>query len=303
MTKEKVRNYCSSCDQETWHDIEGKHEYTAFFNPHFDDWLPIDRKTTEHAIVKCKGCETVSFRKTQCDYFPPIDVYHDEIDDYVEVDCSTKVDIFPKSHKGSINTAHLPDIVKNIYQETCNAYRDDSLTLAGIGFRATIEAICNDQHIKGNQLSNRINNLYNKGLLSNKDSDRLHSIRFLGNDAAHDIKQPSETELQAALFITDHLITTVYIVDKEANKLEGIIHEYEQFKKLLVKNIKNYQSGDEFPLHKYLGKEARLLNGSSTNFNKKLNEQIGTKQFKLLAFGKKEEDPKSKEKIQYYIVM
>ncbi|WP_140386550.1 DUF4145 domain-containing protein, partial [Vibrio parahaemolyticus] len=70
--------------------------------------------------------------------------------------------------------------------------RDEAYTLAGIGFRATIEAVCNDQSIQGKELSTRINNLASNGLISKKDSTRLHSIRFLGNDAAHDIKVPKK---------------------------------------------------------------------------------------------------------------
>lgn len=289
MAKEKVKNYCAECGQDTWHNIEGVHQ--------FNEDPDIYRCMIEHAVVKCMGCDHVSFRKA----------FHDHEEAYLtehnEWEIPIGVDIFPKQQKGNISTKYLPDIVESIYVETCSAYRDEALTLAGIGFRATIEAICNDQDIKGKELSTRINNLASKGLISKKDSTRLHSIRFLGNDAAHDIKTPSKKSLEAALIIVEHLITTIYIIDKESKgKLEEIIHEFEKFEELLTKKIEVFKIGDEFPLQKYLGKDIRLLSGSIKAIEKKLNEKIGKKQFELLSFGKKEKYLGSKEELQHYIV-
>lgn len=290
MTKEKVRNHCNSCGHNTWHDIEGKHTETS--DP--DDYHCM----IDHAVVKCRGCEAVSFRKAFHDYEA---AYPTEYDNWeVPID----VDIFPKQNKATIETLYLPKVVKRIFEETCSAYQDGALTLAGIGFRATIEAICNNQEIKGKELSTRINNLASKGLISKKDSTRLHSIRFLGNDAAHDIKTPSKENLAAALIIVEHLITTVYILDKHSKgKLEEVIQEYEKFEELLSNKLKDFESSDEFPLQKFLGKDIRLLSGSLKNIESKLNEQIGRKVFTLLSFGKKEKYLDSKDELQHYIVV
>jgi len=290
MAKEEVRNFCNSCKQKTWHEVEGKYEYTH--DP--DDY----HCKVEHSVVKCRGCDTVSFRKAFHDYEAAYPTHEGNWE--VPID----IDVYPPQSKGNLNTRHLPDVVESIYEETCNAYRDGALTLSGIGFRATIEAICNDQEIKGKELSTRINNLATKGLISKKDSTRLHSIRFLGNDAAHDIKTPSKNSLEAALVIVEHLLTTVYILDKESKgKLEEIIHEFEKFEELLVRKLKDYTVGDELPLQKILGKDIRLLTGSIKAIEKKLNEQIGKGDFKLLSFGKKEKYLDSKEDLQHYVVV
>jgi hypothetical protein len=214
-----------------------------------------------------------------------------------------EVQNFPKPPKGNIDTKYLPDIVKNIYQETCNAYRDGALTLAGIGFRATIEAICNDQKIPGDQLNVKISNLANKGLLSKKDSSRLHSIRFMGNDAVHDTKKPLKKSLRAALIIVEHLITTVYIIDKESSgKLDLIIEDYSKFERLLNEKIAEFSEGDEYPLEKFLGKDIRLIFESKKKINDRLNEKIGKGEYKKLAFGKKGKYLNSKVDLQHYIV-
>lgn len=290
MTKNTVWNYCIKCKQKTNHDVEGSHE---------DEHDPYDYHCMiEHSVVKCKGCNSVSFRKVFHDYEG---AYPEDNDQWV---VPREIETFPKAQKGSLDTAHLPDIVESIYQETCNAYRDGALTLAGIGFRATIEAICNDQGITGKELSTRINNLANKGLISKKDSTRLHSIRFMGNDAAHDIKKPSEKSLQAALIIVEHLITTVYIIDREsAGKLDAIIEDYSKFEVLLDNKLKEFNAGDEYPLAKFLGKETRLISGSTKDIENTLNAKIGKGEYKKLKFGKLDNYLGSKDKLQHYIVV
>lgn len=283
MTNEKIRSYCNVCNQENWHNIKGSHSYRDY-----------DDNGIHYSVIQCRGCDNTSFLTELYTCYAE-ETYDGEL-------IPTEREVFPKQHKGNIETLYLPTIVKNIYQETCNAYRDEALTLAGIGFRATIEAICNEQQIKGKELSTRINNLCSKGLLSKKDSERLHAIRFLGNDAAHKIKEPSKMALQAALVIVEHLITTVYILDKKTEALEKIIQEYNEFETLLIKNLKNHKIGDELPFTELLGKDTRLLNGSLKPFEKRLREKIGKGEFKLLLFGQKDKKPKSQEKIQHYIV-
>jgi hypothetical protein len=290
MTTEPIRNYCIKCKQQTNHDIEGSHKIQ--YDPYEYHCM------IEHNVVKCKGCDMVSFRRV----FHDIEgAYPTEHDEWV---VPTEIETYPKAKTGNLDTEHLPDIVESIYAETCEAYRDGAFTLAGIGFRATIEAICNDQGVAGKELSTRINNLASKGLISKKDSARLHSIRFMGNDAAHDIKKPSKKSLQAALVIVEHLITTVYIIDQEsAGKLDAIIEDYSKFEVLLDQKLEDFSPGDEYPLAKFLGKETRLISGSTKDIENTLNANIGKGEYKKLKFGKKDNYLKSKDKLQHYIVV
>jgi Domain of unknown function (DUF4145) len=287
MLIKKVKNYCSFCGHETNHDIVGKHEESV--DP------DIYHCMTQHAVVQCCGCDNVSFRKVFHDYenaFP---------DDNGEWDHPIKVDVYPKKSKGTLDLSDAPEIVSDIYSEACNAFRDESHTLAGIGFRATIEAICNDQKINGKELSTRINNLSAKGLISKKDSLRLHSIRFLGNDAAHDIKKPTVRVLDAALIIIEHLLTTVYILDsKTKGKLDEVIEEYQRFEKLLESKLSIFSVGDEFPISKFLGKDIRLLNGSTKRLETQLIAEIGKGSFKMLTMGKKAKFLDSKDDLQHF---
>ena len=268
MTKAKIKNRCTNCSQYNWHEIEGKHSEET--DPMHDYHCGID-----HLIVKCCGCERVSFLKRVHDY--EISYFDHENDDWIT---PVSDDIYPKEIKGSLQSKSFPQVVKSVYQESCQAYRDESFTLAGIGFRATIEAVCNDQSIQGKELSTRINNLASKGLISKRDSARLHSIRFLGNDAAHDIKIPSKSALEAALIILEHLLTTVYILELESKgKLEEVIEDFDLFVGLLDEKLENLNPGTELPLPVILGKDLRRISGSIKKIEDKLNALIGQKKY------------------------
>jgi len=59
--------------------------------------------------------------------------------------------------------------------------------LAGVGLRALIEAVCRDQGINGGNLEALIGGLATNGILSKAQADILHTHRFLGNAAAHEV--------------------------------------------------------------------------------------------------------------------
>lgn len=283
-------SYCVSCERETKHDNEGNHLYRS--EPDYEYSYGI-----EHLILKCRGCETVSFRRVEYDYEA---AYPNEHEEWIIPEQS---ETFPGPNKSKLSTIHLPEIVANIFKETCQAFSAGSWTLAGIGFRATIEAICNDLNITGKELSTRITGLASQGYISKKDSTRLHSIRFMGNDAAHDIKKPTVANLEAALTITEHLLTTVYILDKEsAGKLEALIEDYQNFEKLLNRKLLALQPGDEVPLVKILGKDTRLISGSVKQITNELHKRIANKEYEKLKLGKIQKYLGSSEELQHYII-
>lgn len=142
-----------------------------------------------------------------------------------------------------------------------------------------------------------------KGWISQIESERLHSIRFLGNDAAHKIVRPTEESLEAALIIVEHLLNTIYILDKESKgKLKERIDKYEDFEGLLLEKIDNYGDGDIVCLKEILGRETNLLKGSIKSFEEILRANIGKKQFKRLGFSDFK-GAKEKQDLQHYKVI
>ena len=134
-------------------------------------------------------------------------------------------------------------------------------------------------------------------------AERLHAIRFLGNDAAHEIKKADAKNLLIALRIIEHLLVNIYILDGEADKrLDTIIRTFEQFTKLLEKNLASCTSGEEVPLAKIFGKDMRRFHGYFTTHEQALIDAITNGTFTKLQVGKVDHFAGSKDKVQHFVV-
>lgn len=98
-------------------------------------------------------------------------------------------------------------------------------------------------------------------------------------------------------------MTTVYILDEESSgKLEEVIEDFELIISLLDEKLVEFNSGDELPLQKILGKDIRRISGSIKSVEKELNKRIGTNSYQKLTMGKKGKYQNSKEELQHYQV-
>ena len=95
--------------------------------------------------------------------------------------------------------ALLPDPVQQIYTESHSALSSKLRVLTGIGIRAVVEAVCKHEAAAGKDLEKRIESLVEKGLIATEDGRVLHSLRFMGNQAAHEVKAHTEDELRCCL--------------------------------------------------------------------------------------------------------
>lgn len=118
-----------------------------------------------------------------------------------------------KNHIPLTDGYNLPPKIKAIYHETLETFKAGSYILAGVGFRAVIEAICIDKGIKGRDLQQKINNLLKEKLITEKECKRLHSIRFLGNDSVHEMLKPEKRTLYLVLEIIEPLLKNIYLID------------------------------------------------------------------------------------------
>lgn len=180
MTTKNLKSYCRQCGQYTNHGIlaENKESHRGEYDCNY-----------AYQIVVCLGCDTKSFREV----FEDLESAYQISEDEWEV--PTKIDVYPKfikGHRTLDDGFSLPDVVGRIYREVLLALQEDALILAGLGLRGTVEAVCNDLGISGRNLEVRISKLATLGNISRKDAERLHGIRFMGNDAAHEIKKPKK---------------------------------------------------------------------------------------------------------------
>jgi hypothetical protein len=271
---EAIKNYCSKCLQDTNHK-ELFREKTGSAPEDDYGW------SEDFLVVKCMGCGNVSFRKESFNE-----------DSYVETDTGEfdpDISIYPLvlKNRNSLDDVHmLPFHIQIAYEESVKALKSDCRLLAAAGFRAVIEAVCNDKGIKGRDIEKKINNLYSNGFLSKTETVRLHGVRFLGNDSIHEIEVPSEGKLNSALRIIEHLLLNLYIIDKTISDLDTMIERYDDFETLLVRGICKFEKDTEFQLRKAIGKNIRRFTPENLKiFEMKLQNNISSGLYSGLGLG------------------
>jgi hypothetical protein len=271
----KIKNYCEICLNQTNHSI--------LYNKSVFSDDPEYQYEVKYIVVECMGCERVSFRQENHDHEAS---YPDEYDNWVH---DITIHLYPeplKNHKAVNEQYLLPTQIKVVYSETIEALKSNCYLLAGVGFRAVVEAICIDKNIQGRNLEIKINNLAKNRFITDKEAERLHAVRFMGNDSVHDMAVPKEKALYVVLEIIEHLLHNLYIIDHHAKPhLDTFITTYNDFEDLLYKTLQRFKKGDDFPLAKYLGKNVRRLNGQITTFETELINQINLGEFKMLTVG------------------
>jgi hypothetical protein len=202
------RLMCSYCLHETNHTL-----LSTYHTSWSDDEADI-RGGAAHDFLKCNGCETATLR----------------IRSWFSEDEGTSVTLYPP--RGSQEVTRPPKEfdeitfggpLDSVYRQTVSAFNQKLLTLAGAGVRLIIEGVCKEKGTEDGKikdkngvakrksnLEGRINGLEEEGYISAQQAETLHQIRFLGNDAAHELDQPSAGNVSIALDIVEHLLEQVY---------------------------------------------------------------------------------------------
>jgi hypothetical protein len=113
----------------------------------------------------------------------------------------------------------LPAGVHRIYNETHRALCEGLPVLTGIGIRAIVEAVCNEKGAAGKNLEQQIDSLKTMSLITPDGASILHSLRFMGNKAAHEVKPHTPEELATAFDVAEYLLKGVYVLPELGNKL------------------------------------------------------------------------------------
>lgn len=242
----------------------------------------------KYLIIECNGCETISFLNiygnTEMSYTND-EGYQEYYDDEI---------IYPyyleKSNEVEYKS-YLPDKIKMIYVETVNALKANSYVLTAGGLRATIEAICNHLKIRKDNLEERINLLHKKGHLTISESKRLHSIRFLGNDALHEIEKPKKEHLYLLLDIINHLLINLFINDEKIKgQIETLVDNYDDFFRLIKNKLTNEMIDKEFTILEILGKSKRLFpKGKLNEYETQFSEEVKQKKHSFIKTGKEKD--------------
>ena len=234
------------------------------------------------SLIKCNGCDNISFLETYGD----TEMFN-HVGPYGEQEYYDEKTVYPtylKKGEEIYYKHHLPKKIRLIYSETISAFKANSSILTAGGLRAIIEAICNHLKISGNNLAERIDGLSKNGHLTTSESKRLHSIRFLGNDALHEMEVPKEEHLYLLLGIINHLLTNLFINDKiMKGKVETMVDTYDEFVRAIENKIEKDMIGKKFTLSEILKKSKRQLTKKNLNdFEDKLIKDLNGGEIKFL---------------------
>lgn len=170
--------------------------------------------TVTWSIVRCEGCETYSFLSIN------EEMYGSDHEGKSLLD--VKKVLYPRRAIGRpplSHTSHLPKQVKLMYTQTREAICNDMNVLAGIGLRALVETVCKERNAQGSNLKDRIDSLVKIGDLTLAGANILHSLRTMGNAAAHEVIAHSSQDLATAFEVVEHLLMGIYILPAKASKL------------------------------------------------------------------------------------
>ena len=232
-TKDKfIQVQCTECERETRHKIIQSLDYEGSevfeYEQYSIEW------STNYQIIQCQGCLTPSFRKL--DWFSEHvqQIGPDEWDDG-----STEI-LFPKRTQHTIPTKELwnvPTNLRRIYREIIECFNIDAFTMCAAGLRGLVEGLCAELNVKNgpkeitekdgstkiirvSNLEGKIAGLFEKGFLTEQHANILHEHRYMGNEAVHELAQPSRDELALAVDIIEHIFESVYEIPQKAQDLK-----------------------------------------------------------------------------------
>lgn len=264
-----LKHYCQNCSGERNHKILNVIDFNCVEKMH--------SVSNAYMIMQCCGCDYVSFR-------------HEYINRNFTLNGNApSILCYPiiKKYVSHIERIrYVPRTIRRLYIETIRALNDECWTLAAAGFRSIIEAICLEKSIVGRTLDKKINSLKNNGIITKQDRDRLHSIRFMGNDSLHEMKIPNEESLSICLKIIDSILTNLYVIDRV---IDGIllepIKDYKSFEKILNEGICRRSIGDVVTVKDFVEGLKNIIEEDLMDFERKLVDKIKSGEYNKMELG------------------
>lgn len=210
LAETKERFYCNQCGNPTWHSLLGKQSVTL---PLYSSDEQIGDYNEQWDLFQCLGCDNITLKVTG-DYPWNSDLEYT---------------FFPErttDHHQSKRYRKLPKKLKSIYEEVVTAFNRGSLVLCTAGIRALLEGLCADKGIAQgpNERGQRVKSLEGKinsltSIVPSGIVRNLHGLRFLGNQALHELEVPLKADLELALTIIEDVLNVVYDLDYRSQML------------------------------------------------------------------------------------
>lgn len=225
---QKLRAYCNTCKRDREHVVVVSADQT--YSEEFDEHFSLDAEDN-YQVIKC-SCGALSFRHLSW------------FSEYQDEDSSGHTEKFypVRELPHTLPTKefdNVPDLISEMYQQTVRAFNQESYILCAAGLRVIVEGICEVKAVKdgpvqklkkggglevgrSKKLDGKIAGLFEKEILTQKHADMLHEHRFLGNDAVHDLAEPSARELRLAIDIIEHILEQIFEIPQKAELLKAI---------------------------------------------------------------------------------
>lgn len=206
--KPTKRIFCNRCKRETNHILQCEHRNDVDFDGGGEQI--VFNLEEIYRLWICAGCEVGTLETELTDWF--IAEKTGEPESFLTYS--------PKRTSKNVRSKYfrkLPEKLRTIYQESVNAYNGKLHLLCAAGLRSLMEGICADQGITRGKLHQKINAL--KKVLPDNIVDNLHSFRFMGNEAVHDLTLPGQDDLRLAIEISEDLLNYLYELDYKARRL------------------------------------------------------------------------------------
>jgi hypothetical protein len=229
-----VRVICGRCSSITNHRIALCLDRNGFEAHHVekDDQLPEEGINWQESyqIIQCQGCDSISFRQT---------TWCSEDADVNAGDSGEAELLYPQRHANFLHVKPYEAVPSNIYliySEAVSCFNSQNLGLCAAGLRAIVEGICKTEEVtngpksigknpqqRGKDLLCRINGLQERGILTEAQAQALHEHRYLGNEAIHELAQPSVSELYLAFGIIEATLEQLYELPERVKKLQHAV--------------------------------------------------------------------------------
>jgi len=215
-TKRKI--YCNQCKSETHHVLKSIHsqifdevDYDSYSHPMF-----LFREETQYRFWVCLGCDTGTLE----DAYSNTGMHDNEGKDLWDSK------FYPKRKYADLLVKRFQKLnikLESIYREIIESFNSNLNILCAVGLRALLEGICADKNITKGNLETKIDKLVDH--LPFNIVQSLHSFRFIGNEAAHELQAPQRSELSLAIEVIEDLLNFLYEIDYKAQKLSKKRHQ------------------------------------------------------------------------------
>jgi hypothetical protein len=224
-TPDTLKAHCPECDGERVCNVHGTTK-TSW------DWESADKQHSmnggaDHALLQCRGCETVFYQQSSYD--------SEDIDHWYEPDGSTgsayarTITTYPKPNSKT-KPLWFPQVQKadpqlgQILDETYLAYDSNLLILATVGIRTAIDRATELLGIDAaKSFQEKLKELHTGGWIGETEKQILEVVIDAGSAAAHRGWSPAPDEASQLITVMEVFLQKAFIVEKKALGLKTSI--------------------------------------------------------------------------------